>query len=325
MSPLLLPIFAVVIGFIVLTYSADRLIAAAATMARYFGLSIVFIGMTIVAFGTSAPEMLVSAIAALNGADGLSVGNAIGSNIINTGLVLGICALVTPIMVSRRFLKREYPILLLVVAFTYLLLAGGEVALPQGVALLIGLILYCVYLARTHNEAEDQDIEFLDISKKRAITETLVMLGLLLASSQVMVWGSVELARAFGVSELVIGLTVIAFGTSLPELAAAIAGVRRGLYDMTLATIIGSNTFNLLGVMAFPGLLGDGIVLPDEVLERDMPMLVAITLTLGLFFVIARLRTEEPQGPVRMMRLSGAMLLVGFSGYMSLLAMAALN
>ncbi|WP_028108762.1 calcium/sodium antiporter [Ferrimonas futtsuensis] len=324
MSSLLLPIVAVLGGFLVLSVSADRLIASAATLARHFGLSIVFIGMTIVAFGTSAPELLVSAVAAANGADGLSVGNAIGSNIINTGLVLGICALVTPLMISRRFLKREFPILLLVMTYAALVLMGGELGWPQGLALLGAMIAYGVYLGRSHNSDEELEVEFLQIGRGRAMAETVLMLLLLLSSSQVMVWGSVELARAFGVSELVIGLTVIAFGTSLPELAAAVAGVRRGLYDMTLATVVGSNIFNLLGVLAFPGLIGDGMTLPEQVLARDVPAMFALTLIPGLFFLLARYR--HGRAPfVPMNRLAGALLLLGFAGYMGLLTLEVLS
>ncbi|WP_028114079.1 MULTISPECIES: calcium/sodium antiporter [Ferrimonas] len=319
MSSLLLPLMAVIGGFAVLTVSADRLIGAAATLAKHMGLSIVFIGMTIVAFGTSAPELLVSAVAALNGAEGLSVGNAIGSNIINTGLVLGICALITPLMVSRQFLKREFPILAAVVLFAYLLLWNGYLGWPQGLALLAGMVAYGIYLGRSHNSDDEVDVEFLAIGKHRAMIETLLMLVLLLASSQVMVWGSVELARAFGISELVIGLTVIAFGTSLPELAAAIAGVRRGLYDMTLATVIGSNIFNLLGVLAFPGLIGDGVTLPAEVLARDLPVMTALTLVTGVFFYLARLSGGRAAA-VPMHRMAGVTLLLGFASYMGVLA-----
>ncbi len=284
---LLVPIVAVLVGFIILTISADRLILVASTLAKQYGVSVMFIGMTVIAFGTSFPELVVSAIASLNGAEGLSVGNAIGSNIINCGLVLALCALFMPLVIQIRFIKRELPILVLALICTVGLMSNGSIDKWDSFILIGLLALYCTYLAKSSSPEDAQnELEFLDISQFRAFIETIVMLAMLLASSQLMVWGSVQLAKAMGISDLLIGLTIVAFGTSLPELAAAIAGVRRGMHEIAFATVIGSNTFNLLGVLAFPGLIGNGLELPEEVLSRDLPMLSLMTFFLVVSFTV---------------------------------------
>ncbi|GAA5190267.1 calcium/sodium antiporter [Ferrimonas gelatinilytica] len=324
MSTLLLPLLALVAGFILLSLSADRLIAAASTFAQRSGVSMVFIGMTVVAFGTSAPELLVSAVAAANGAEGLAVGNGLGSNIINIGLVLGVCALITPLAVNRRFLVREFPLLVAAMLLSWGLMSNGSLAGWDGAILLGALLLYCAYLARSvkQGESDPEALELLSISRRRAGVESLVMLLVLLGASQMMVWGAVELARAMGISELVIGLTVIAFGTSLPELAAAVAGVRRGMHDIAFATVIGSNIFNLLGVLAFPALLGDGLQLPKEVLSRDLPMMALLTLVVAVAFLWARWGRGGSRASsvgvhnYPMSRLGGGVLLIVFSTYL---------
>ncbi len=326
------PIIAVLVGFILLTLSADRLILVASTLARQYGVSVMFIGMTVVAFGTSFPELVVSAIASLNGAEGLSVGNALGSNIINIGLVLGICALLVPLIIQERFIKRELPILVVSLICAISLMSDGEIGRFDSVILLSLLAAYCIYLAKSAPADQSQNnLEFLDISQTQALIETLVMLALLMGSSQLMVWGSVQLAQAMGISDLLIGLTVVAFGTSLPELAAAIAGVRRGMHEIAFATVIGSNTFNLLGVMAFPGLLGNGLQLPEAVLTRDLPILSIMTLFLVLSFALTYFRVQKRRESAsstqadnytdsslncRFGRISGAVLLLMFGFYL---------
>ncbi|MDX2322461.1 MAG: calcium/sodium antiporter [Moritella sp.] len=331
---LLLPIVAVLVGFVLLTLSADRLILVSSTLAKQFGVSVMFIGMTVIAFGTSFPELVVSAIASFNGAEGLAVGNAIGSNIINSGLVLALCALFMPLVIQVRFIKRELPILVVALIATIALMSNGSITKWDSLILISLLALYCVYLAKSSSTDDvEGELEFLDVSQTRALVETIAMLIVLLISSQIMVWGSVELAKAMGVSDLLIGLTIVAFGTSLPELAAAIAGVRRGMPEIAFATVIGSNTFNLLGVLAFPGLIGDGLQLPAEVLTRDIPMLsimtafMVISFTMTYFAVSKRRSALVPEQLTaeliaadsklnyRFGRLSGAILLVMFIGY----------
>ncbi len=324
MPNLILPLLALFTGFVLLSLSADRLITTSATFARRSGVSMVFIGMTVVAFGTSAPELMVSAVAAVNGAEGLAVGNGLGSNIINIGLVLGICALITPLAVNRRFLVREFPVLVGAMLLSWGLMAKGYLAGWDGGILLTALLFYCLYLARSvkQGETEPEEMELLSISRRRAGIESLLMLLVLLGSSQMMVWGAVETARAMGISELVIGLTVIAFGTSLPELAAAVAGVRRGMHDIAFATVIGSNIFNLLGVLAFPALLGDGLQLPEAVLNRDLPMMALLTLVMAMAFLWARWgrgerhRLSEGSLSYPLSRLGGGVMLLIFSAYL---------
>ena len=280
MTDFLVFFFAIALGFVVLSWSAARLVNVASTLAAHFGLSILVIGMTIVAFGTSAPELVVSAVAGYEGAGGIAIGNALGSNIINTGLVLALCGLVRPLLVSRRVLARELPLLLAVMLLAMLLMIDGELSRVDSAVLGTGLIGYCLWLARGASDTQhsDSEVVVLPISNLRALAESVVMLGLLMGSSRLLVWGASGLAEGIGISEQVIGLTVVALGTSLPELAAALASVRKGLFDMVMATVLGSNIFNLLGVLAFPGLLGEGILLDSMTLYRDCLAMLGLTL-----------------------------------------------
>ncbi len=291
---------AIAVGFIILSWSADRLIEVASTLAFRLGMSVLTIGMTIVAFGTSAPELLVSSVAAYNQSGGIAVGNALGSNTINIGLVLGAAGLMVPLVVSPRILYRELPILGLVMALCIALLLDGHLGTIDGYILVITLVGYCIYLTLSSSDGSEasDDVVILKISTARAWLEALLMLGLLLGSSQLLVWGASGLARQMGISELVIGLTVIAFGTSLPELAAAIASARKGLFDMTLATVIGSNIFNLLGVLAFPGIIGGGIEIDSAVLERDVLAMTGLALLLAVnaFTSISKSKSQAVAG-----------------------------
>ncbi|WP_241904038.1 calcium/sodium antiporter [Shewanella sp. 10N.286.52.B9] len=321
MLSLFLPLLALVAGLIALSVSADRLIASSATLAKHCKVSMSFIGMTVVAFGTSAPELLVSSIAALNGAGELAIGNGIGSNIVNIGLVLGICALLVPLSIKVHFIRRDLPILIAAILFCALLMSDGNLDFQDGLLLLVALAAYCGYLAFLvgKGEADTEEVEFLGISKSRSAVETLLMLSVLLAASQLMVWGAVELAKAAGISELIIGLTVIAFGTSLPELAAAIAGVRRGMHDMVFATVIGSNIFNILGVIAFPALLGDKQPLPELLVARDYPMMLLLTAIVAVAFMVTYFKQRNIPATEKSYtfgRTAGALCLVSFSGYM---------
>ncbi|PSU34016.1 calcium/sodium antiporter [Photobacterium lutimaris] len=324
MNTFLIALSALTIGFALLSFSADRLIASSATYAKHCNISIVFIGMTVVAFGTSAPELLVSATAALNGAGELAVGNGLGSNIINIGLVLSVCILFKPLIVHSRFIRREFPILAIAMVLSCLLMVNGKLATLEGVILLSGLLAYCLYLAYSarHEQSEPEELDFLNISKSRAAFESLVMLIILLASSKLMVWGAVKLAVIAGISELTIGLTVIAFGTSLPELAAALAAVKRGMHDIAFATVIGSNIFNLLGVIAFPALMGEGLTLPRQILTRDLPAMALLTAVLGgiFMFALTNKRCATTTASYQVSRVGGGILLLIFSTYLWYLA-----
>ena len=284
MSQVFLYVIAIGTGFIALSRSADRLIDVASTLAARLGMSILMIGMTIVAFGTSAPELLVSFIASHEGSAGIAVGNALGSNIINTGLVLGICGICYPLVISHRISTREIPLLCLISVFAMVLIIDGWLSQTDGLLLGLAMVAYCYYLTRHPNtDSEEQtEVTILPISTTRALLETLALLAILMSSTKLLVWGASELARSFGISEVVIGLTVIAFGTSLPELAAGLASARKGMFDMLLAMIIGSNIFNLLGVLAFPGIIGGGIQLDTAVIHRDGVAMLVLAAILAI-------------------------------------------
>jgi cation:H+ antiporter len=311
---MLLSLIAIAAGFALLIWGADRFVDGAAALARNLGVPPLVIGLTIVGMGTSAPELLVSGLAAAQGNPGLGIGNAIGSNITNIGLVLGVTALIAPLSVHSRLLQRELPLLLIAMLFGYLLLADGQLQRLEGVALLSGLFLvltWMVYSAHRagRSEAITDEIELpRTMSTARAVLMFLLGLAVLLAGSKALVWGAVDIAEQLGVSDLVIGLTIVAIGTSLPELAASIISARRGEPDIALGNVIGSNLFNVLGVLGLPGLLAPGPV-PSEVLTRDYPVMLALTVLLFAFAFSLR------NGERHINRLEGGLLLAAFIGY----------
>jgi cation:H+ antiporter len=314
----LLSLAAVILGFAVLIWSADRFIYGAAALSRNLGVSPLVIGLTIVGFGTSAPELLVSAFAAAQGNPGLAIGNAVGSNIANIALILGVTALVAPLVVASRILRREMPLLLVVMLFSGALLWDGHLGRLDGGLLflaLAGVLAWIIHDGlRGRTDATDpMGAEFdAEIPKavptRRALIWLALGLLLLLASARILVWGAVDVAETLGVSDLIIGLTVIAIGTSLPELAASVTAARHGEPDIAIGNVVGSNIFNLLGVLALPGLLHPAAV-PDDVLSRDFPVMAALTL---LFLLMAfRLRRPGHIG-----RAGGLLLLAAFVGYL---------
>ena len=313
-----LHLFAIVAGLILLVWSADRFIAGAAAVARLFGVSPLVIGLTIVALGTSAPEMFVSAIAALQGQPGLAIGNAIGSNITNIGLILGVTAVVTPLAVRSGILRRELPIAFALVALTTALLWDGDLDVFDGVVLLVGLAALLVWLYCTATSGKDgedslateivEELPAEEMSQKQAIGWTVAGLILLGGSAQVLVWGAVGVATALGVPDLIIGLTIVALGTSLPELAASLTGALKGEHDLAIGNVLGSNMFNLTVVLPLPGLLAPGAVMP-EMLGRDV-------LAMALFTVVLFALGAGWAGRAgRINRLEGAALLLGFGIY----------
>ncbi|RMG30540.1 MAG: calcium/sodium antiporter [Gammaproteobacteria bacterium] len=317
---MLLPILAVTAGFALLVWGADRFVTGAAATARNLGVSPMIIGLTIVGFGTSAPEMLVSAMAAWAGNPGLAIGNAVGSNITNIGLILGTTALAAPLTVASVTLRREMPLLLAVMALSWGLLADGELGTVDALVLLAGILLLVAWMVRLGmNSRRSPDpllAEFSEelpagLSTPVALAWVGVGLAVLLASSRLLVWGAVELARLLGVSDLVIGLTVVALGTSLPELAASVVSALKGEPDIALGNVIGSNLFNLLGVLGIPGLFGPVAVDP-AVLRRDYPVMLALTLALLLM-------SWNLRGSRRINRIEGALLLLAYGGYQVLL------
>ncbi|MCB1792434.1 MAG: calcium/sodium antiporter [Gammaproteobacteria bacterium] len=314
---MLLAVGSILLGFALLVWGADRFVIGAAALARNLGVPPLLIGLTIVGFGTSAPEILVSAMAAIQGNTGLAVGNAIGSNIANIALILGTTALIAPLMVKSDMLRREYPLLLAVSVGTFVLLIDDDLGRIDGVLLLIALALTMLALIRIGQKRRDHDplaeeIEAeipSDLSNLKATVWFVVGLVTLIASSRMLVWGAVEIATALGVSDLLIGLTIVAIGTSLPELAASVMSAIKKEHDLAIGNIVGSNIWNLLAVLGVPGLLAPGGI-PAEVAERDMLVMLALTLAL---FIMGR--GTQTHGIIN--RTEGGLLLVCFIAYQS--------
>jgi cation:H+ antiporter len=313
-------LLAIVGGFVFLVWGADRFVVGAAATARNLGVSPLIIGLTIVGFGTSAPEMLVSAVAAWQGNPGLAVGNAIGSNITNIALILGLTALLTPLAVNSRMLKRELPILTVTMLAGLTLLLDGQLSRLDGTLLLLGLLVMVVWMVRTSLKDRDGDplgTEFSeeipsDMPMNRALFWVGVGLLVLLLSSRLLVWGAVGIAQALGVSDLIIGLTIVALGTSLPELAASVVSALKGEPDIAIGNVIGSNLFNLLAVLGLPGLISP-LAIESAVLTRDYPVMIGLTV---MFFLMA----YGFRGPGRRInRLEGGLLLACYVGYQTLL------
>jgi len=305
-------------GFAVLVWGAERFVHGAAATAKNLGVSTLVIGLTIVGFGTSAPEILVSVMAALNGNPGIAVGNALGSNITNIGLVLGSTALIFPLVISSRLLKREFPILLATMGLGLFLLWDNELSRLDGAILLGTLVLLTLWLVRqgmTQPSSEpltaEMENEIPKMPLSRAILWTVLGLVLLLISSHFLVDGAVTLATMFGVSDMIIGLTIIAVGTSLPELAASLMSAFKKEPDMAIGNVIGSNMFNLLAVLGIPGLLSP-ITLEDHAISRDYSAMLMLTVLLFIFAYGFR-------GPGRINRLEGGVMLAGYIAYMVVL------
>jgi cation:H+ antiporter len=313
-------LLAIIGGFVLLTWSADRFVVGASAIAYILKVSPLIIGLTIVGLGTSAPEMLVSAVASWQGNSGLAVGNALGSNIINTGLILGLTAIIIPLNVHSSIVRRELPVLLLVMVIALLLLLDGTLGRLDGTLLLTGMAIMLIWVVRvglTPQTPEDpMSDEFADeiptnMSMGRAVFWLIVGGLCLLGSSRLLVWGAVSVAESMGISDLVIGLTVVALGTSLPELAASVMSAIKNEHDIALGNVIGSNIFNLLAVLGLPGVINPGPI-DAEVLSRDYPVMIGLTLAL---FVMA----YGFRGPGRINRIEGALLVIGFCGYQTLL------
>ena len=315
---MLLVVATLIVGLLLLVWSADRFVMGASATASILGVSTLVVGILVVGIGTSAPEMLVSALAALDGQPGLSVGNALGSNITNIALILGLTALFIPLRVQSKLITRELPLLLLVMVVGYFLLRDGVLDVVDGTILLCGfvaVILRQLWEAK-HSRGDAIEAEFAeeipsDMSLPVALGWLLVGLLLLMGSARMLVWSAVELAQAFGVSDLVIGLTVVAIGTSLPELAASVAAARKGEHDIAIGNVIGSNLFNLLGVMALPGLLSPGPI-DSAVVSRDYPLMIMLTVA---FYLVAFGPRKAPE----IRRYEGGLLLLVYLAYLGYL------
>ena len=310
---MLMAIGAIIAGLILLVWSADKFVEGSATTASHFGTPPLLIGMVVVGFGTSAPEMAVSALAASQGNPGLALGNAYGSNITNIALILGITALLTPIAVHSQVMRKELPILILVTAFAGWQLWDGDLSRMDAIGLMLAFVVligWSIYQGLRQPDdalAKEMTEEVNAMPVRKAILWLVVGLLLLIISSRILVWGAVDLATTFGISDLVIGLTIVAVGTSLPELASSIIAARKGEHDLALGNILGSNLFNTLAVVGIAGLIAPMPVAP-EVLTRDFPVMAALTLV--LFAMCYGFR-----GPGRVNRFEGSALLLAFVAY----------
>ena len=290
---MLISVVSLLIGFTLLVWSADAFTDNGAKIARIFNISPLIIGLLIFGFGTSAPEMLVSGLAAYDGHPELSIGNAFGSNIFNIGLVLAVAAIIHPVIVEKNVLKKEWLFLFLSTLVIGFLLMDGFLSFVDGSILLILLLLFLYYVfneSKKDNNLENEVSE--DINKDQSKGKTwlllIISLVILVSSARLVVWGGTNLALAFGVSDLIIGLTVVALGTSLPELAVAISSALKKQHQMIIGNIIGSNLFNSLGVLAIPGLILP-CQIPSEVMSRDYIYMLIFTLLILIFSLKLRI------------------------------------
>jgi len=306
---------AVLIGLLLLFWGADRLVVGAGATARNLGVPPILIGLVIVGFATSAPEMLISAVASMDNAPALAVGNALGSNIANLGLVLGIAILICPITVQSETLRREFPAVLAATVLAILLFLDNQISRLDAVVLLLALGTLTVWIIIVGSRSSvfdpiraDSEAEFRgDMPAGKATFWLVIGLVTLLGGAELMVNGGIDVARRIGVSELVVGVTVVAIGTSLPELAVAIAGSLKGESDLVLGNVLGSNIFNLLAVIGIAGAIrphhfDDGVL--------TLHFAVMSILTLGVFLLAYNRRSR-----VQLTRSSGGVLLATFLIY----------
>lgn len=313
---MLLSIIAVLVGLALLVWSADKFVEGAAATARHFGMSPLLVGMVIIGFGTSAPEMVVSAIASWQGNPALALGNAYGSNITNIALVLGLTAVLAPISVASGVLRKEMPILMVVTVLTLWLLWDLSISMSDAIILLAVFALYMGWSVwqgmRGGDDAMsaefEQELAATDgVPVRTSVMWLLIGLVLLVISSRLLVWGAVDIATAMGISDLVIGLTVVAIGTSLPELASSVAAVRKNEHDLALGNVIGSNLFNTLAVVGIAAAI-QPFELEPLVVSRDWVAMMALTVLLAIF----AFRFKRPG---RINRWQGGILLLSFVAY----------
>jgi len=309
----------IAVGLAGLVWSSDKFVEGAAAIANHVGMSPLLIGMTIVSLGTSAPEIVVSIMASLSGSGELAVGNALGSNITNIGLVLGITLIIRSITIDASTTKRELPQMVVVTLLAGALMIDGVLSVTDGALLILGLVIFLTLLARRGEAPEGGVDNDSTLTPLKAWGVFTIGLALLVISSRLLVVGAVNIAMALGVSELIIGLTIVAIGTSLPELAAAVMSALKGHSDIAIGAIVGSNVFNLLVVLAGPGLFGP-LTLNASVMTRDWPVTM---LTTGTLMMLAWLAYQNANGDKKgngeLGRASGVLLVTMYTAYIGLL------
>ncbi|SJL83629.1 calcium/sodium antiporter [Vibrio palustris] len=309
-----------ILGLILLVWSADKLVFGAAAVARNFGVSPMIIGMTILAMGSSAPEMMVSATAAMANKTDTAVGNVLGSNIANIALILGITAMIKPLSIGATVLRREMPLMIAITILAGILLKDDYLGYGEGILLLGLFVLFILGMQQISRREKKQGKAVIDTHEEDIPQDVpnikagmWVLLGLILlpVAANLLIDNAVIIAKAFGMSDLVIGLTIISIGTSLPELAASLAGVLKGEDDMAVGNIIGSNIFNILAVMGLPG-----IIQPSYVSEYAMGRDFWVMLGISLLLVVIALGKSR-----RINRIEGGILFIVFVAYQSYLFM----
>ncbi|MCW5588312.1 MAG: calcium/sodium antiporter [Legionellales bacterium] len=309
-------IFAVLGSLVVLVWSAHRFVDGSAALAQYLGMPSLIIGMVIVGFGTSSPEMAVSVSATLQHNVGIALGNAYGSNIVNIGLILGLTALISPIKVHSQVLRKELPILIAVTALALYQAWDGHVTRLEAATLLLvfsGLIAWTVWVSLQKkadvlaNQIE-QELKIHAMTMRQAIFWIVIGLMLLIISSKILVFGAVGIARSLGVSDLIIGLTIVAIGTSLPELASSLIAIRKGEHDIALGNVLGSNLFNTLAVVGIAGIIHP-LSVEHQLLHRDMLVMALLTVFLFVFcYGLSKPRSLN--------RCKGLLLLISYGVYL---------
>lgn len=314
---MLVNILEVIAGLVLLIWGADRFVHGAAAAARNLGIAPLLIGLTIVAFATSAPEILVSIVAAGRGEPLLAVGNAIGSNICNIGLVLGCVAVIRPVKLRSVTLRREMPALLAVSMLTVSLFLDSYLSRIDGLVMLTGLVIVMIWLARLGlrspvNDPIKQDFEAeipQHVSMKMAVVWFLLGLGTLLGGAELLVDGAIEIARIIGFTDVVIGVTLVALGTSLPELAVSLVSATKGEYGLAIGNIVGSNIFNLLAVIGVAATIAP-TPLPRTVLSLHIFVMLAFTLVLFAM-------TYDYDGKSEISRVEGGALFIAYLAFVS--------
>ncbi|MDD9157349.1 calcium/sodium antiporter [Aliivibrio sp. S4TY2] len=314
MTELFMPTLLLIVGLSLLVWGADKLVFGSAALAKNYGISPLVIGMTILAMGSSAPEMMVSAAAALDGKTDTAVGNVIGSNIANIALILGITAIIKPLAISSGIIRRELPLMLIVTLLAGAIMYNNYLGFYEGVLLIVlfaAFIIAMLYISKSEQQngdilLEEQESEIPEgVDNKIALFWVVVGLILLPVGANMLIDNAVVIAKFFGMSDLVIGLTIIALGTSLPELAASVAGVLKGEDDMAAGNIIGSNVFNILAVMGIPALINPSEISPD-LMSRDFYVMMGVSVLL-LFMALGKSRSIN--------RIEGGVLVACFLAY----------